>query len=69
MMEWLGLHTAKAFATAGVLDYNVNNSGSCFGSVRSLGDRDQRALAPSRLAISEAGSIASSWCSGSAMTL
>ena len=47
MMEWLGLHTAKAFATAGVLDYNVNNSGSCFGSVRSLGDRDQHALAPS----------------------
>lgn len=54
--EWLGPRTAKAFAAAGLLDYDPNSSGSRFGSVRSLGDRDQRALAPSRIAISEAGS-------------
>jgi hypothetical protein len=29
--------------------------------VRSLGDRDQSSLAPSRLEVSEAGSVASSW--------
>jgi len=65
-MEWLGPRTAKAFAAAGLLDHDPNNSpGSRFGSVRSLGDRDQRALAPSRIAMSEAGSVASSWRSGS----
>ena len=70
--EWLGPRTAKAFAAAGLLDRDVNNgngsgsnNGSRFGSVRSLGDRDQRTLAPSRLAVSEAGSVASSWRSGS----
>ena len=64
-MEWLGPRTAKAFAAAGLLDHDPNNSpGSRFGSVRSLGDRDQRALAPSRIAMSEAGSVASSWRSG-----
>lgn len=63
--EWLGPRTAKAFAAAGLLERDVNNSGSRYGSVRSLGgDRDQRALAPSRLAVSEAGSVASSWRSG-----
>ncbi|KAF8264919.1 hypothetical protein EI94DRAFT_1737286 [Lactarius quietus] len=68
--EWLGPRTAKAFAAAGLLDRDrdrdpSNGSASRFGSVRSLGDRDQRALAPSRLALSEAGSVASSWRSGS----
>jgi hypothetical protein len=67
--EWLGPRTAKAFAAAGLLDRDrerdLNGSASRFGSVRSLGDRDQRALAPSRLALSEAGSVASSWRSGS----
>ena len=67
--EWLGPRTAKAFAAAGLLDRDVTGNGSRFGSVRSLGDRDQRALAPSRLALSEAGSVASSWRSVSrAMT-
>lgn len=68
--EWLGPRTAKAFAAAGLLDRgDVSNNASRFGSVRSLGDRDQRTLAPSRLAISEAGSVASSWRSVSrAMT-
>ncbi|KAH9954697.1 hypothetical protein BC827DRAFT_1241306 [Russula dissimulans] len=64
--DGLGPRTAKAFAAAGLLDRDANNSGSRFGSVRSLGgDRDQRALAPSRIAPSEAGSAASSWRSGS----
>jgi hypothetical protein len=68
--EWLGPRTAKAFAAAGLLDRgDVSNNASRFGSVRSLGDRDQRMLAPSRLAVSEAGSVASSWRSASrAMT-
>ena len=68
--EWLGPRTAKAFAAAGLLDRDVsNNNASRFGSVRSLGDRDQRTLAPSRLAASEAGSVAGSWRSVSrAMT-
>ena len=66
--EWLGPRTAKAFAAAGLLDRDGNNA-SRFGSVRSLGDRDQRTHAPSRLAVSEAGSITSSWRSVSrAMT-
>jgi len=64
-MEWIGPRTAKAFAAAGLLDHDPNSPGSRFGSVRSLGDRDQRALAPSRIAMSEAGSVASSWRSGS----
>jgi len=65
--EWLGPRTVKAFAAAGLLDRDrdLSNNASRFGSVRSLGDRDQRALAPSRLALSEAGSVASSWRSGS----
>ncbi|KAI0255619.1 hypothetical protein BJV78DRAFT_1279355 [Lactifluus subvellereus] len=63
--EWLGPRTTKAFAAAGLLDRDATTNGSRFGSVRSLGDRDQRALAPSRLALSEAGSVASSWRSGS----
>ena len=65
--EWLGPRTAKAFAAAGLLDRDRDGSSSAsrFGSVRSLGDRDQRALAPSRIAMSEAGSVASSWRSGS----
>jgi hypothetical protein len=67
--EWLGPRTAKAFAAAGLLDRDRDRDrdrdASRFGSVRSLGDRDQRALAPSRLALSEAGSVASSWRSGS----
>jgi hypothetical protein len=54
--EWLGPRTAKAFAAAGLLDHDPNSGGSRFGSVRSLSDRDQRALAPSRLAMSEVGS-------------
>ncbi|KAH8980304.1 hypothetical protein EDB92DRAFT_1954065 [Lactarius akahatsu] len=69
--EWLGPRTAKAFAAAGLLgrDQDPSNSLSRFGSTRSLGDRDQRALSPSRLALSEAGSAASSWRSASrAMT-
>ncbi|KAI9435434.1 hypothetical protein H4582DRAFT_1969374 [Lactarius indigo] len=69
--EWLGPRTVKAFAAAGLLerDRDPSNSVSRFGSTRSLGDRDQRALAPSRLAVSEAGSVASSWRSASrAMT-
>jgi hypothetical protein len=67
--EWLGPRTAKAFAAAGLLDRDVSNNASRFGSVRSLGDRDQRTLAPSRLAVSEAGSVTSSWRSVSrAMT-
>ena len=63
--EWLGLRTAKAFAAAGLLGHDVNNSASRFGIVRSLGDRDQHALAPSQLSLSEVGSVASSWHSGS----
>jgi hypothetical protein len=67
--EWLGPRTAKAFAAAGLLDRDVSNNASRFGSARSLGDRDQRMLAPSRLAVSEAGSVSSSWRSVSrAMT-
>jgi hypothetical protein len=67
--EWLGPRTAKAFAAAGLLDRDVSNNSSRFGSVRSLGDRDQRTLAPSRIAASEAGSVAGSWRSVSrAMT-
>ena len=67
--EWLGPRTAKAFAAAGLLDRDVSNNASRFGSVRSLGDRDQRTLAPSRLAVSEAGSVTGSWRSASrAMT-
>jgi hypothetical protein len=64
-MEWLGPRTTKAFAAAGLLDRDLTSNGSRFASVRSLGDRDQRALAPSRLALSEAGSVACSWRSGS----
>jgi hypothetical protein len=64
-MQWLGLQTVKAFAAAGLLDHNVNNSGSRFGSVQSLSDGDQRALAPSQFSLSEVGSVASSWHSGS----
>ena len=69
--EWLGPRTAKAFAAAGLLEHDrerdLGSSASRFGSMRSLGD--QRALAPSRLAPSEAGSVASSWRSVSrAMT-
>ncbi|KAH9039435.1 hypothetical protein EDB83DRAFT_2524354 [Lactarius deliciosus] len=65
--EWLGPRTAKAFAAAGLLrrDQDPSNSVSRFGNTRSLGDRDQRALFPSRLALSEAGSVASSWRSAS----
>jgi hypothetical protein len=67
--EWLGPRTAKAFAAAGLLDRDVSNDASRFGSVRSLGDRDQRTFTPSRLAVSEAGSVTSSWRSASrAMT-
>ncbi len=67
--EWLGPRTTKAFAAAGLLDRDVSNNASRFGSVRSLGDRDQRTLAPSRLAVSEAGSVSTSWRSVSrAMT-
>ncbi|KAH9005530.1 hypothetical protein EDB86DRAFT_3071297 [Lactarius hatsudake] len=69
--EWLGPRTAKAFAAAGLLgrDHDPSNSVSHFGSTRSLGDRDQRALSPSRLALSEAGSVASSWrCASREMT-
>ncbi|KAH9177210.1 hypothetical protein EDB89DRAFT_1844955 [Lactarius sanguifluus] len=67
--EWLGPRTVKAFAAAGLLERDRDPSASRFGSTRSLGDRDQRALAPSRLAMSEAGSVASSWRSASrAMT-
>jgi hypothetical protein len=45
MIGWLGLRTAKALAGAGLLDHDVNNSASRFGSVWSLGNRDQHALA------------------------
>ncbi|KAH9029428.1 hypothetical protein EDB85DRAFT_2290881 [Lactarius pseudohatsudake] len=62
--EWLGPRTAKAFAAAGLLgrDQDPSNSVSRFGSTRSLGDRDPRALSPSRLAL---GSVAGSWRSAS----
>ncbi|KAH9171590.1 hypothetical protein EDB89DRAFT_2177277 [Lactarius sanguifluus] len=65
--EWLGPRTAKAFAAAGLLerDQDPSNSVSHFGSTRSLGDRDQRALSPTRLALSEAGSVVGSWRSAS----
>ncbi|KAI0270399.1 hypothetical protein BC834DRAFT_511342 [Gloeopeniophorella convolvens] len=66
--EWLGPRTAKAFAAAGLLERERDAGASRFASVRSLGDRDTRALAPSRLALSEAGSAASSWRSGSVVS-
>ncbi|THH15430.1 hypothetical protein EW146_g5038 [Bondarzewia mesenterica] len=70
--DLIGPRTQKAFAAAGLLDFDrengsVNGSSSVsrFGSVRSSSDRDFRSqYAPSRLAFSEAGS-ASSWRSGS----
>ncbi|KAI0061328.1 hypothetical protein BV25DRAFT_1826817 [Artomyces pyxidatus] len=65
--EWIGPKTAKAFAAAGLLDYDRESSvgssapGSRYASVRSPTERDYRLQnAPSRLAFSEAGS-ASSW--------
>ncbi|KAH9059755.1 hypothetical protein EDB87DRAFT_1577417 [Lactarius vividus] len=65
--EWLGPRTVKAFAAAGLLerDRDPSNSMSRFGSTQSLGDRDQRALSPTRLAQSEASSVASAWRSAS----
>jgi len=64
-MEWLGPRTAKVFTATGLLDHDPNSPGSRFGSMQSLGDRNQPVLAPSRIVISEAGTVASSWRSGS----
>ncbi|KAH9942856.1 hypothetical protein B0H21DRAFT_511054 [Amylocystis lapponica] len=66
--EWLGPRTVKAFAAAGLLDFdkdgnNISTSRtpSRFGTSRSSIDRDTRSRqAPSRTAYSEAGST-SSW--------
>ncbi|KAI0742245.1 hypothetical protein C8Q80DRAFT_1109154 [Daedaleopsis nitida] len=65
--DWLGPRTAKAFAAAGLLDFEKDSPGSAsrpssrFGTSRSSIDRDSRSrYTPSRMAFSEAGS-SSSW--------
>ncbi|TFK83496.1 hypothetical protein K466DRAFT_554987 [Polyporus arcularius HHB13444] len=65
--DWLGPRTAKAFAAAGLLDFDGDSPGSGsrppsrFGTTRSSIDRDSRSrYTPSRMAYSEAGS-SSSW--------
>ena len=73
MTDWLGPRTAKAFAAAGLLDFDLDASSasasrptSRFGTTRSSIDRDSRSrYAPSRAAFSEAGS-SSSWGARSA---
>ena len=67
MTDWLGPRTAKAFAAAGLLDFEKDSPGSAsrppsrFGTSRSSIDRDSRSrYTPSRMAFSEAGS-SSSW--------
>ncbi|KAI0692251.1 hypothetical protein C8T65DRAFT_745233 [Cerioporus squamosus] len=70
--DWLGPRTAKAFAAAGLLDFDNDSPGSVsrppsrFGTTRSSIDRDSRSrYTPSRMAFSEAGS-SSSWGARSA---
>ncbi|RPD58644.1 hypothetical protein L226DRAFT_572840 [Lentinus tigrinus ALCF2SS1-7] len=72
MTDWLGPRTAKAFAAAGLLDFEKESSVSAsrppsrFGTTRSSIDRDSRSrYTPSRMAFSEAGS-SSSWGARSA---
>lgn len=70
MADWLGPRTAKAFAAAGLLDFDkdapsasasASRPSSRFGTTRSSLDRDSRSrYTPSRTAFSEAGS-SSSW--------
>ncbi|EJF58903.1 hypothetical protein DICSQDRAFT_182271 [Dichomitus squalens LYAD-421 SS1] len=67
MADWLGPRTAKAFAAAGLLDFDKDSSPasasrppSRFGPSRSSIDRDSRSrYTPSRMAYSEAGSSSS----------
>ena len=66
MADWLGPRTAKAFAAAGLLDFDKDSPSSAsrppsrFGPSRSSIDRDSRSrYTPSRMAYSEAGSSSS----------
>ncbi|KAI0776538.1 hypothetical protein BD413DRAFT_223068 [Trametes elegans] len=65
-MDWLGPRTQKAFAAAGLLDFDkdspasVSRPSSRFGTARSSGERERTRYTPSRMAFSEAGS-SSSW--------
>ena len=66
MTDWLGPRTAKAFAAAGLLDFDKDPPGSAsrppsrFATSRSSTDRDSRSrYTPSRMAYSEAGSTSS----------
>ncbi|KAI0640864.1 hypothetical protein C8Q79DRAFT_920364 [Trametes meyenii] len=64
--DWLGPRTQKAFAAAGLLDFDKESPGSAsrpasrFGTTRSSTERERSRYAPSRMAFSEAGS-SSSW--------
>ncbi|KAI0632597.1 hypothetical protein C8Q77DRAFT_828560 [Trametes polyzona] len=64
--DWLGPRTQKAFAAAGLLDFDKDSPGSAsrpasrFGTTRSSTDRERSRYTPSRMAFSEAGS-SSSW--------
>ncbi|OJT14558.1 hypothetical protein TRAPUB_8891 [Trametes pubescens] len=64
--DWLGPRTQKAFAAAGLLDFekdspaSVSRPGSRFGTTRSSVERERARYTPSRTAFSEAGS-SSSW--------
>ncbi|KAI0655811.1 hypothetical protein C8Q70DRAFT_936193 [Cubamyces menziesii] len=65
-MDWLGPRTQKAFAAAGLLDFDKDSPGSAsrpasrFGTTRSSIERERARYTPSRMAFSEAGS-SSSW--------
>ncbi|KAI0351114.1 hypothetical protein OH77DRAFT_969571 [Trametes cingulata] len=65
-MDWLGPRTQKAFAAAGLLDFdkespgNTSRPASRFGTTRSSIERERSRYTPSRMAFSEAGS-SSSW--------
>ncbi|KAI0820525.1 hypothetical protein BC628DRAFT_1413065 [Trametes gibbosa] len=64
--DWLGPRTQKAFAAAGLLDFDKESPGSAsrpasrFGTTRSNVERERSRYTPSRMAFSEAGS-SSSW--------
>ncbi|KAH9852874.1 hypothetical protein C2E23DRAFT_885245 [Lenzites betulinus] len=64
--DWLGPRTQKAFAAAGLLDFDkesprsASRPASRFGTTRSSVERERSRYAPSRMAFSEAGS-SSSW--------
>ncbi|KAI9060375.1 hypothetical protein FKP32DRAFT_1595454 [Trametes sanguinea] len=64
--DWLGPRTQKAFAAAGLLDFEKESPGSAsrpasrFSTTRSSVERERSRYTPSRMAFSEAGSN-SSW--------